>query len=204
MVESPYDGLSIDQWQAKTEELIAKHPLDSSDIVGSVLQSWSDIFDSKLGSKGFQIGRDIYPAPQIMAFLLHELVPLEIGSRYPKAWRRDQFGTEKDLVYIEDERFSIEIKTSSSAAGIFGNRSYTQPTQGHKKSKSGYYIAVNFGGFTEGSTDRPAITKVRFGWLDHSDWRGQKAASGQAATPSVDAKKYKLMTLHHAPKKKGL
>jgi hypothetical protein len=198
MGDSPYAGKGVEQWAKVTQSLLKKHPLDQKEIVDVVLQAWSDIFNSKLGPKGYQIGRDIYPQPQIMAFLLHELIPLELASRHPKEWRRDQFGTDKDLVYVADERFSIEIKTSSSANGIFGNRSYAQPTQGDKKAKSGYYLAVNFGGFSEGATGTPKIRKIRFGWLDHSDWKGQAAQSGQAATPSSDAKKHKLITLYLA------
>ncbi len=196
MAVSPYAGLPASQWKEKTEQLIELHPLQKEDIVAVVLQSWSDIFDSKLGPKQFQIGRDIYPQPQIMAFLLHELIPLEFAARHPKSWRRDQFGTDKDLVCVTDEQFSIEIKTSSSATGIFGNRSYAQPTQGNKKSKSGYYLAVNFDAFSRGTIGRPRIRKIRFGWLDHSDWKGQAAASGQAAAPSKEAKKHKLLTLY--------
>ena len=201
MADSPYLGLTVEQWKRKTEELVKTHPLAVDEIVAVVLQSWSDIFDSKLGPKAFQIGKDIYPQPQIMAFLLHELIPLEFASRHPEGWRRDQFGNDKDLVCAADEQFSIEIKTSSSANGVFGNRSYAQPTQGDKKSKSGYYLAVNFDGFNEGSTARPRIRLVRFGWLDHSDWKGQAAASGQAATPSKEAKKQKLLTLYTAVEK---
>jgi hypothetical protein len=198
MADSPYFGRGVDEWGQVTQDLLKKHPLDLPEIVDVVLQSWNDIFNSKLGPKEFQIGRDIYPQPQIMAFLLHELIPLELASRHSKEWRRDQFGTDKDLVYVADEQFSIEIKTSSSANGIFGNRSYAQPTQGDKKSKSGYYLAVNFDGFNEGVTANPRIRKIRFGWLDHSDWKGQAAQSGQAATPSKEAKKHKLVTLYTA------
>jgi hypothetical protein len=198
MADSPYFGLGVEQWEQVTQDLLKKHPLDTDEIVDVVLQSWGDIFNSKLGPKEFQIGRDIYPQPQIMAFLLHELIPLELESRHSKEWRRDQFGTDKDLVYVADEQFSIEIKTSSSANGIFGNRSYAQPTQADKKSKSGYYLAVNFDGFSGGETVHPRIRKIRFGWLDHSDWKGQAAQSGQAATPSKEAKAHKLVTLYNA------
>jgi hypothetical protein len=196
MSESPYAGLPTDQWCAKTEELVNAHPLTRAEIVEAVLQAWHDIFDSRLGPKQFQIGKDIYPDPQIMSFLLHELIPLEFASRHPDRWRRDQSGQDKDLVSMEDDRFSIEIKASSSKAGIFGNRSYAQPTTTDKKSKSGYYLAVNFDKFDRASDGLPALRKIRFGWLDHSDWKGQSAASGQAATPSPDAKKYKLLTLY--------
>ena len=200
MTDSPYVGIELADWESRTKELVSAHPLATAEIVEVVLQSWRDIFDSRLGPKGFQIGKDIYPQPQIMAFLLHELIPLEFAFRHPDGWRRDRFGTDKDMVCLADDHFSIEIKTSSSKSGIFGNRSYAQPTQGDKKSKSGYYLAVNFGGFSEGNAERPRISTVRFGWLDHSDWKGQAAASGQAAYPIREAKKHKLLTLYPAIK----
>ncbi len=204
MEKSPYADLAIEQWSEKTKKLVKHHPLEASEMVEIVLQAWSDIFDSKLGPKEFKIGRDIFPQPQIMAFLLHELIPLELASRHKDSWRRDQFGNDKDLVCLTDDKFSIEIKTSSSANGIYGNRSYAQPTRGDKKSKSGYYLAVNFGGFHEGDTAQPSISKIRFGWLDHSDWKGQNAQTGQQAFPSQDAKKHKLITLYPAIKKSSL
>jgi len=198
MDTSPYSGLVTEKWLDKTKELVLQYPLHTQEMVEVVLQSWKDIFDSRLGPKGFQIGKDIFPQPQIMAFLLHELIPLEFATRYPGQWRRDLSGADKDLVYIPNEHFSLEIKTSSSANGIFGNRSYAQPTEGNNKSKSGYYLAVNFGGFDEKNTELPSIRLVRFGWFDHSDWIGQKAASGQQSHPTPDAKKHKLLILYPA------
>jgi hypothetical protein len=204
MADSPYKGLPVDQWIQKTEKLVKKHPLSSTEIVEVVFKSWEDIFNSRIGAKGFRIGKDIYPQPQIMAFLMHELIPLELASRHPKAWRRDEFGADKDLVCLGNDRYSIEIKTSSSANGVYGNRSYAQPNASSKKSKSGYYLAVNFAGFDEGRVPRPSITKIRFGWLDYSDWKGQAAESGQQAYPSAEAKKHKLLTLYSGPKKGSL
>jgi hypothetical protein len=198
MADSPYVGLPPEQWVEKTRELARQYPLQAEEMVGVVLQAWRDIFDSRLGPKAFQIGKDIFPQPQIMAFLLHELIPLELATRYPQQWRRDSSGAEKDLVYIPDERFSLEIKTSSSVSGIFGNRSYAQPTLGNKKSKSGYYLAVNFDSFEEKNTELPKVHLIRFGWFDHTDWIGQKAASGQQSHPTPLAKAHKLLTLYPA------
>ncbi len=110
-------------------------------MVEVVLQSWNDIFDSKLGPKGFQIGKHIFPKPQIMGFLLHELIPLEFSARYPRLWRGEQTASDKDLVYIPDPQYSVEIKTSSDSKNIYGNRSYAQESDSAgKKSKSGYYL----------------------------------------------------------------
>jgi hypothetical protein len=39
---------------------------------------------------------------------------------------------------------------------------------------------------------------IRFGWLDHSDWMGQKAATGQQARLDPFAEKSKLAILYTA------
>ncbi|MCQ3930851.1 MAG: ScaI family restriction endonuclease [Chloroflexi bacterium] len=191
---SPYDGMPPSAWRDKTLDLIQQHPLKTQELYDVTRQAWEDIFQSKIGSRGFRIGIELFPAPQIMGFFLHELIALEFQSRYPNVWRRDQQSGEKDMVYIPDEVFSIEIKTSSSAKNIYGNRSYTQMASTSKKSKSGYYLAVNFEKFSPQLT-RPQLTRVRFGWLDHSDWVGQSAATGQQARLSPEVERYKLIEL---------
>ncbi|MFN9402025.1 MAG: ScaI family restriction endonuclease, partial [Dolichospermum sp.] len=52
----------------------------------------------------------------------------------------------QDVNFDLQHNFSIEIKTSSSPRNIFGNRSYAQKstTGKTKKSKSGYYLVINF------------------------------------------------------------
>jgi hypothetical protein len=198
MADSPYKGLSEGAWLKKTQELIAAHPLKMEEIQAIVLQAWADIFQSKLGPKKFQIGKHIFPKPQIMGFFLHELISLELAARYPKTWRGEQNANDKDVVHISENRFSIEIKTSSHKSQIFGNRSYAQEVVGvGKKSKSGYYLTVNFGKFSSVNKS-PQILQIRFGWLDHSDWIGQTAQSGQQAHLTVAADKYKLLTIYSA------
>lgn len=189
-MQSPYAGLPVELWRDKTLELIASHPLDATELFEVVLKTWQDIFNSGIGSKPFKIGVDLFPVPQIMGFFLHELIPLELEYRYPALWRKGIAAHEKDVVYIPDTHFSIEIKTSSSRHNIYGNRSYAQVSADSKKSKSGFYLAVNFDKFI-GEQHRPQISLVRFGWLDHEDWVGQTAATGQQArlTPSVERNK---------------
>ena len=175
-MREPYVGLPRRQWKARTQELLASHPLEAQEIVEVVLSCWNSILQTRVGGRA-QIGVHIFPRPQIMGMFLHELIPLEFAARYPGTWRREQSVDEKDLVYVPDAEQSVEIKTSSSASRIFGNRSYAQPGKMLKKTKSGYYLAVNFTKF-EG-TNRPAVTKIHFGWLDGADWIGQKAQTGQ-------------------------
>lgn len=196
-MDSPYLGLSEKEWLSVTQEIVYRHPLSTEEIVDAVLASWQSIFDSRLGTKGFQIGQDIFPKPQIMGFLLHELIPLELAAKHPDNWRGDTNAADKDLVYIPDDSYSVEVKTSSDPNHIFGNRSYAQGTSKGKKGKSGYYLAVNFEKFSVAK--KPSIRLIRFGWIDSHDWIGQKSATGQQARLSSDVENYKLLQLYRKP-----
>ena len=169
--------------------------MGAAEVVEVTLKAWSDIFASAIGSKPFAIGTHMFPSPQIMAFFLRELIPLELQERYPGTWRGDAAANEKDLVYLPDDLYSVEIKASSSPKSIFGNRSYAQRGTAQKKSKAGYYLAINFEKFALGRA-RPEITRIRFGWLDHEDWLGQIAATGQQARLDKEADRYKLLVLY--------
>ncbi|MDB9397544.1 ScaI family restriction endonuclease [Microcystis aeruginosa CS-573] len=114
-MNSPYADVSPSNWLSITQGLVERHPLSTDAIVDVVLTSWQSIFNSQLGTKGFRIGRDIFPKPQIMGFLLHELIPLELKAKYPDLWRGDISISDKDIVYIPDDFFSIEVKTSGSS-----------------------------------------------------------------------------------------
>ena len=194
MPESPYKNKPVTDWLEITKKLIQSHPVSPDILVEETLHSWNNIFNSGIGEEKFKIGKDIFPAPQIMGFLLHELIPLKLMARLPKEWKKDKEVSEKDLVYIPDLKLSIEIKTSSHKDKIFGNRSYGQPSDNPKKDKSGYYLAVNFENFSESKT--PKIRLIRFGWLDHSDWIAQKAATGQQARLTTEAERYKLIEIY--------
>lgn len=191
---SPYTKISSNDWASKTEELVAAYPLSMDELVDVVRVSWDGVFASSVGLKQFRIGQEIFPKPQIIAFFLHELVPLELASRYPGIWRGEESAADKDVVYVPDNAYSMEIKTSSHPTQIFGNRSYAQQSLTGKKSKSGYYLAVNFDKLIRGS-QAPRLRRVRFGWLDHEDWQGQAAATGQQARLSTEVERGKLRLL---------
>jgi len=194
--KSPYARRKPARWADVTKRLVDEHPLSTDELVDVVLASWDSIFASRFGSSGFQIGAQIFPKPQTMGFLLHELIPLELQQRYPDEWRGDEDAEEKDIVYMPDQRFSIEVKTSSNRSHIFGNRSYAQKTSKGKKAKSGYYLAVNFEKFSSRVEGDPSVLLVRFGWLDSGDWIGQRAATGQQSRLPPDVESGKLMELY--------
>jgi hypothetical protein len=202
---SPYAGLAPETWPAKTRELLKRFPLTQDEIVAPVLAAWDGIFESRIGRHGIRIGVDLFPTPQIMASYLHELIPLEFAALHPGVWRGGMTADEKDLIHVPSPKYSIEIKTSSDPRSIFGNRSYAQTGAASRKDKSGYYLAVNFERFSPDHqtgdapvAQRPAIRRIRFGWLDHTDWKGQSRSTGQKAVLSRESAAGKLIVLYES------
>ncbi len=192
---NPYKDLPVEDWKAKTVELIEAHPLKKEELVEAVLASWDKIFDTYIGNE-LKIGRDIQPSPQILGNYLHELIPIYFEKKYDGKWHKDKTKKDKDLVCDFDNFFSIEIKTSSSRKNIFGNRSYGKQSIGENtKKKEGYYLAINFEKCTD-EREKPEITLIRFGWLEHSDWISQNAETGQCSTLSKDSDALKFVTLY--------
>lgn len=195
MPNSPYHGKTVAQWSSITDQLIANHPIKSDEIVETVLKSWDDIFNSKIGS--FFIGKEIEPVPQIMSFLLHELVAHYLSLKHPGVYKVGTEKTEKDIHCITDSSLSIEIKGSSHPNQIFANRSYAQPQSGNgQKDKNGYYIAINFEQFKDVKPNLPKILMIRFGYLEHTDWIAQTSATGQQARLGTDVYRYKLKQIY--------
>jgi hypothetical protein len=194
-MQGPYHQVPPELWSHKTDELINAFPLRMNELVDIVLASWSDIFKTTVGDRKFVIGQQLFFPPQVLGNMLEQLIGHELSERYPWQWRLSNDASEKDVVCIPDSSYSFEIKTSSHRSQIFGNRSYAQPTENGKKSKSGYYLAINFDKVERNVKD-PRIRKIRFGWLDHSDWRGQTAATGQQARLSLEVERNKLRSLY--------
>jgi len=190
-----YNTEDTSDWQIVTDSLVNYHPLSDSEIVNVVQKSWNDIFNSQIGS--FYIGKEIFPSPQIMSFLLHELVAHYLSLKYKHLYRVGVSKNEKDIHHLKDESLSVEIKASSHPNQIFGNRSYAQPSSGKgQKDKNGYYITINFEKFPKDRKSIPEILVIRFGYLEHSDWIAQAAATGQQARLAPDVYKFKLKTLY--------
>ena len=61
------------------------------------------------------------------------------------------------------------------------------------------YIAVNFEKFNPDNPNfKPRIRKIRFGWLDHTDWHSQGVSSGQQASIRPNVRDNKLKLLYNA------
>lgn len=186
-MKSPYENVSPQHWRKITEELVHKHPL-SPLIVDLCLKSWQSILNGKINTFLNMRIREMSISPQATGALLHDVIPEYIAKNI--SGFRKGTGKEKDIVCEDDDTFSFEIKTSSQKS-IFGNRSYAVSEKG--KSKGGYYLAINF---EKIASENPRILRIQFGWLDHSDWHGQRSETGQQASLTKNAKDKKLVTLY--------
>lgn len=117
-MNSPYENRMVACWDAITQQLLNKHPLTEDEIVEIVLDAWDSIMQTKIGGK-LQIGVDVFPSPQNMGNYLHMLIPAILAERYPGIWRGEIDKSDKDIVYIPDDTYSIEIKTSSGSVKLF-------------------------------------------------------------------------------------
>lgn len=196
MNKSPYEGVPVHLWEDKTKELIDKHPIEQKVLVDAVLKSWDMIYGSIIGGT-FEIGENYFPTPQILGAFLHELIPLEL-AKHDSRFRKGVGTLEKDIHCVGSEEYSFEIKTSSQK-DIYGNRSYPKKTTNKpkrkRKSKSGYYLAINFPPIHKLNRWCP-ISQIRFGWIDEDDWHAQIAESGQQANLTKETLAKKLITLH--------
>lgn len=85
---SPYENLPDSQWKKVTKKLVNEHPLSSDILIDTVLEAWNGILKTKIADE-LQIGRDIFPTPQILGNYLHELIPVFLEKKYPGQWTRD-------------------------------------------------------------------------------------------------------------------
>lgn len=189
---SPYAGTAPTQWLEITQKLIATHPLKTDDLISAVLTSWSAVWATDIGRDTAKIPlREIDPPATVIGYFFEKVLAKELAARHPGEWAGGATGTQKDLHFIPDDSFSVEVKSSGQLGlRIFGNRSYGQEVTNEgraKKDKSGYYLTVNFVGET--------LNLVRFGWIDGSDWVAQKSATGQMAGLGSDVYAFKLIPI---------
>ena len=194
-MESPYKGSDVGEWEAITRKLLAAHPINTEELVQITLSSWEKIFKTKIGDE-LQIGTDVFPQPQILGDYLHLLIATAFENAHPNVWRRERDKNDKDVVCLTNNDYSFEIKTSSQNR-IYANRSYGQAENASGKSKSGFYAAILFEKCTP-QHPKPAIKRIKFGWLDHPDWKAQTAATGQNSTLDPNAWNLKLKDLYTA------
>lgn len=190
-MESPFEEIPKEQWKDKRDELIEEHPLSISDVRNLVLNSFEKLKKTTIGdpNDGIRLFDDVEPSAQVQGDFLEVLMAKTLSEG--NQWRH---GTEaeKDFIFEPEVRYSTELKSSGQEGKteVYGNRSYAQRVDENdaKKSKTGYYITVNF--------YLNKVYLIRFGWLDFSDWTGQESESGQSAHLSNEAYQHKLKIIN--------
>ena len=185
---NPYANKNLDLWSAITQKLVDEHPLTPY-IVELCLKSWQSILNGKINTYLNLLIKEMRISPQAIGALLHDVIP-EYIEKNIKGFRKGIEKKEKDIVCEYDDSLSLELKTSSRKS-IYGNRSYAKSNSG--KGKSGYYLTINF---EKISVREPKILLIQMGWLDHSDWRGQKSETGQQASLTKEARATKFVVLY--------
>ena len=64
----PYYGLPVAEWEKRTLELIAAHPLNPNGIYDVVLSVWNDIFKSRIGTKPFGLVKIYFHVHKLWRF----------------------------------------------------------------------------------------------------------------------------------------
>ena len=188
----PFENVPVDNWISVTDHLIELFPLNMCSIIQVVTCSWERLWNTNIGDINISLPlEEIAPPATVIGYMLEKLIAKELSMQYPQYWRGGKASDEKDIVYINNDNFSFEIKTSGQRGiKIFGNRSYGQALQNEeraKKNKSGYYLTVNF--------YKTTLNLIRFGWIDAEDWHSQAASTGQMASLGKDVYQYKLRSL---------
>jgi len=201
----PFDGLTqnsenFTQYNAILLGLINDHPLTIEQIVEVCFRSWNSLMSSSISEADLRFDRDIFVDGRVIGNLLHFLVPYHL-SQVSEGWRQEQAKIDKDVVYIPDVRYSFEMKgTTQGGNAVYGNRSYAQESiDPDKPDISGYFLALNYTKMNEDNPGNSTIARIRFGWLDKSDWTGQAQPTGQQAVPTLFARKHKLAELWPNP-----
>lgn len=194
MLISPYKDKPRDEWPAITENLVGLFPLKMESLRDIVLRSWEDLYTSSFGQTDLRIGRDIFLPAQATGVILERLIAVHLHKQFPD-WRGGISKTEKDIIFVKELKFSFEIKTSSSASGLYGNRSTGHRSDTRTKFRSGYYLVINY---DLPSEDDPSheITQLRFGWIDDDDWVGQNKPTGQQASIGRELARLKLIKIY--------
>lgn len=191
MLVDPYADLPVEKHPEQTEKLAAnffsESGLKKEALIELVLKQFDDIMNMQVGARKACV--DFFPTGQTISNLMDDTMKLEI-SKF-KGWRGGIAREEKDLIH-EDSYFSTEVKVSSHAHEIPGNKKREQKTK--VKFQSGFYVIVNYKRPTKNEPDGYVRT-IRFGWLNDADWRATANSGNKASVPPAVARN-KLVTLY--------
>ena len=124
----------------KFSQTIDDHPLTNK-LEQFVVQSWTELLKAKIGNLCLISCLDM----QALGGIFEKILANIIQEQYPGEWRPgNKPHHEKDIVCSTDDRYSIEVKTSTNIGlKVFGNRSYANVSNIATKSRNGFTLTVN-------------------------------------------------------------
>ena len=174
---------------------MVRFPIDDKLLIRIVRESLNDVHETFYGEYGMKNGVDFFLTGQAIGNLFEAFLCKRLCMCQPGTWRGGTGKFEKDIEHRFRKEWSFEIKTSSSKNAIVGNRSSASPGKRAKKKRDGYLLAINYKRATPNSPDM-YITHVRLGKLRDSDWKAQRAKTGQAARVSKHIIRKKMRSLY--------
>ena len=191
---SPYKDIKIYNWKSITTKLVDSFPIKKNELKECVEKAFDEYLKITISSLKLQVGKDIFFPAQATGVIIDKLIGTIIIKEKGNEWKSGDKKSEKDVVNTLNDKYSFEIKTSSSKSGIFGNRSMGHRSEKKIKSRSGYYLVINYK-LPKEDDKSLEIYKIRFGWIDDEDWKGQASPTGQQSTISKECKDLKLIEL---------
>ena len=116
MTTSPYSEKPESSWLNITQQLVNSHPLKSTELLDAATTAWAMLWQTTVGSGSISVKLSELRVPAtIVGYFFEVLLARELERRAPTLWRGNLSKEDKDLVYVPDSAFSIEIKTSGQA-----------------------------------------------------------------------------------------
>jgi hypothetical protein len=122
---SPYVDKTESEWLEVTRKLVESHPIKTADLLDTAVTAWAMLWQTTVGTAPMAMKlSDLRVPATIVGYFFEVLFAREMQRRAPALWRGNQSKDEKDLVYVPDPNFSVEIKASGQAGfKVYGNRS---------------------------------------------------------------------------------
>ncbi|MCT0255309.1 MULTISPECIES: ScaI family restriction endonuclease [unclassified Synechocystis] len=97
---SPYHDLSVEEWLAKTKDLVNQHPLDFETIRRVALKCWHTLWSTTIGESELSVRLWELDIPAtVTGYFFEKLFAKELEKEFPSLWRGSRSKNEKDIVY---------------------------------------------------------------------------------------------------------
>ncbi len=187
-LKKPYQDVPTERMRAVATQLVKNHPLRYC-VVDIVLNSWQNILNGNITSKSssFKI-KQTNVSTNVTEKLIRTVLPENI-SRYVKGFRAGK-QNEHDIVCEVDEFYSVKLLASFEKMLAIKIKDAKNNVD---EIKTGFYLSVNFENI---NSNNPKILRIRFGYLDKTDFVLTRNGDEIKAVLTSEAGLYKLIDIY--------